>query len=71
MVDELLADIAYFERKAKEEKERMESFQEAAKPLIKWLNDNCHPHHTVIVTTTNAELNEGQLSFNTIEFLKD
>jgi hypothetical protein len=42
------------------------SFEEAAKPLIKWLAENVHPHHTVIVTSTNAEL-----SFPTDEFLKD
>ncbi|OKP31710.1 hypothetical protein BSQ40_00355 [Serratia fonticola] len=47
------------------------SFEEAAKPLIKWLAENVHPHHTVIVTSTNAELLEGSMSFPTDEFLKD
>ena len=47
------------------------TFEEAAKPLIKWLAENIHPHHTVIVTSTNADLLEGSMSFPTDEFLKD
>ena len=34
-------------------------FFEIARPMIKWLCDNCHPHVSVIVTPTNAELLEG------------
>jgi hypothetical protein len=48
------------------------SFEEAATPLIKWLNENgLHPHHTVIVTLTSAELLEGCLAHKTTEFIKD
>ncbi|MGE4944095.1 hypothetical protein [Yersinia enterocolitica] len=36
--------------------EKQISFEEASKPLIKWLAENVHPHHTVIVTSTGAEL---------------
>jgi hypothetical protein len=46
-------------------------FEEAAKPLIKWLAENVHPHHTAIVTSNSAELLEGSMSFPTNEFLKD
>ncbi|WP_019210831.1 hypothetical protein [Yersinia massiliensis] len=38
---------------------KLASFEEATKPLIKWLAENVHPHHTVIVTGTGAELNDG------------
>lgn len=38
--------------------EQQKSFEEAARPLIKWLCENVHPHHSVIVTPTNAELLE-------------
>jgi hypothetical protein len=31
-------------------------FEQAARPLIKWLNDNCHPHVTAIIEPTRAEL---------------
>lgn len=47
------------------------TFNEAAKPLIKWLAENVHPHHTAIVTSTRAELLEGQSVVNTEEYLKD
>ena len=46
-------------------------FCEVAKPLIKWLNDNCHPHCSIIITTTHAELLEGIAATETTEFLKD
>ena len=52
--------------------EQRRSFIEVAKPMIKWLNDNCHPHHTVVVTPTNAELLEGQCNTGQIlEYVKD
>ncbi|WP_223497871.1 hypothetical protein [Serratia sp. JSRIV001] len=58
-------DMAGKAAKAKAEAEKAKhdqhrnGFEEAAKPLIKWLAENVHPHHTVIVTSTNAELLEG------------
>ncbi|WP_419236610.1 hypothetical protein [Serratia fonticola] len=54
-----------------ENAQRQKGFEEAAKPLIKWLAENVHPHHTVIVTSNNAELLEGSMAFPTDEFLKD
>lgn len=50
---------------------KKQSFEEAARPLIKWLAENVHPHHSVIVTSTNAELLEGQQSVCTEEYLRD
>jgi hypothetical protein len=44
---------------------------EAAKPLIKWLNDNCHPHYEATVTTNSVELMEGIAGHKTDEFVKD
>lgn len=51
--------------------EERDSFEAAAKPLIKWLNDNGHPHCTVLVASTCAELVEGVANVHTEEFLKD
>lgn len=51
--------------------EQQKSFEEAAKPLIQWLNENWHPHACVFVTCTSAEVLEGQAIFNTDEFFKD
>jgi hypothetical protein len=44
---------------------------DAAKPLIKWLNDNCHPHCTAIVGPGDVELTEGICHEKTDEFIKD
>ena len=40
------------------EKQRLE-FETVARPVIKWLNDNCHPHVTVILTPGGVTLTEG------------
>lgn len=39
----------------------LDSFKEASKPLIEWLNENVHAHHVAIVTGSGAELLEGVL----------
>ncbi len=52
-------------------KEQIDAFEEAAKPLVKWLNDNCHPHVTVVVTPSGAELSEGVAFVPIKEFIKD
>lgn len=41
--------------------EQRKTFEEAARPLIKWICKNGHPHHTAIVTPTSAELLEGEI----------
>lgn len=51
--------------------QQQNEFLEAAKPLIKWLNDNCHPHCTAIVECGSAELVEGVARIPTDEFIKD
>lgn len=50
--------------------EKKVSFDDVAKPMIKWLAENTHPHHLVIVTSTHAELLEGQQVISTHEYLK-
>lgn len=46
------------------------SFEDAARPLIRWLAENAHPHHTAIVTGTRAELLEGQSVVATGAYMK-
>lgn len=53
------------------DKKNLEELLVAAEPLIKWLNENCHPHCNVVVTQTSATLNEDQLRATTFEFVKD
>ena len=43
-------------------KETKSDFDSVIRPVIKYLCENHHPHVTVIVTSTNAELLEGQKS---------
>lgn len=40
-------------------KEQIKEFEEAAKPLMEWLNRNCHPHVTVLLDGGQAEIVEG------------
>jgi hypothetical protein len=40
-------------------KEQIESFKQAAQPLMEWLEQNCHPHVTAIVDSHHAEVLEG------------
>lgn len=46
-------------------------FEEVVKPVIAWMNANCHPHTTIIVTHTYAEVLEGAKAFSTDEFFRD
>lgn len=52
-------------------KEQQKEYEKAARPLIKWLNDNCHPHVTVVVDCSHAELSEGIYSFRTENYWRD
>lgn len=47
-------------------------FDAVSRPLIKFLCKNCHPHVTVIVTPTNAELLEGECSTGEVlDYVRD
>jgi hypothetical protein len=60
MVDDIVSIIEY-----------PKTFEEAVEPLIKWMSENQHPHTTVIVTGTRAELVEGLQCHLTDEFIVD
>ena len=51
-------------------KEKQAEFADVVKPLIKWLNDNCHPHTTVIVESGSAQLVEGVCSVVVEDYIK-
>lgn len=46
-----------------------EEFELKSKALIKWLCENGHPHMTIIITPTSAELLEGSVAVCTKEFI--
>jgi len=59
-------------RQDKISQEQMQKeFEEAVEPAIKWLNENVHPHHTIIIEHVGAELLEGNMCHRTTEFLAD
>lgn len=51
--------------------EQQKAFESAAKPLMKYLAENHHPHTTIILTSTECEIVEGIQSIITNEFIKD
>ena len=52
--------------------EQLNEFGKVVRPLIKFLNDNCHPNVSVIVTPTDAKLLEDICSTGKImDYVKD
>jgi hypothetical protein len=54
-----------------EENSKIETFEDAVKPLMKWLCENTHPHTKAIVTGNLAELVGGVENVHTNEFIVD
>lgn len=54
-----------------EKQEKHTGFEDAVKPAIKWLAENCHPHMRIIIESNVAELLEGQKTLVTDEYLVD
>jgi hypothetical protein len=52
------------------EKQR-EEMLEAAKPLMKWLAENFHPHTMAVVHAARIELLEGIATNGTLEYVDD
>ncbi len=52
-------------------KEQRETFEEAARPLIKWLCENANPHASVEVRLESAELREGVCKIVVEDYIKD
>jgi hypothetical protein len=48
-----------------------QTFEQAVKPLMKWLCENTHPHTTAIVTGNLSELVEGIEMVKTDDFIVD
>ena len=51
------------------EQERRE-FEAVTRPVIEWLNKNCHPHVSVVIEPTRAELLEGVCSYPTHDYVR-
>jgi len=51
-------------------KEQQAEFEQIARKMIAFINENCHPHVTVVISTTHAELSEGVCAFYTEDYVK-
>ena len=51
--------------------EQKKEFEKLAREMMKWMNENCHPHMTVIIDNTSSQLVSGEVAFYTKEYLKD
>ena len=45
-------------------------FEELVRPLIQFINDKYHPHTTIVVTSTTAEILEGIEVISTNDYIK-
>lgn len=52
-------------------KEKMNELEKASEPLIKWLNENCHPHVQVNVDCGSAQLFEGVARVKNEKYIRD
>lgn len=52
------------------EQQRLE-FESITRPVIEWVNNNCHPHVTVIIDSTSSELSEGITVYTTKDYIRD
>lgn len=51
--------------------ELKKQFEEKARDLMKLLCEKGHPHMTIVITPTSAELLEGSIVIQTNEFVRD
>lgn len=51
--------------------QQQKEFEVKARPLIKWLNENCHPHVVAIVDPARAALTEGVYSIPIEDYIPD
>ena len=50
---------------------QQDEFNAAARPLIKWLCENCNPHSVVIVEPGAAELKDGVARIVVEDYIPD
>ena len=51
--------------------EKRQEFNQLVRPLVKWLNDTCHPHVEITITPSSASLKEGVCYTPINDFIKD
>lgn len=51
--------------------QQMNELERLSKPLLEWINDNCHPHCKIIIEPARIEVWEGIVSIPNEEYIKD
>lgn len=51
--------------------EKLAEFESVVRPVIKWLNENFHPHCKILITPIDAEILEGAVMVTTLDFTRD
>ena len=51
--------------------QQRKDFEMAARPLVAWLNENCHPHVVAIIEPDRASLSEGVCSTPITDYIRD
>lgn len=50
--------------------EQNRELKEKAEALMKWMAENLHPHHLLVIENTSFQLLEGVVSSHTQRFIK-
>ncbi len=51
--------------------QKLKELEELSRPLIKFINDNYHPHVKIIIDGTSSELVEGLMCCRTEDYIND
>lgn len=51
--------------------EETKTFEEIVRPVIEWIAKNKHPHMSIVIDGTHAELLEGVEAIYTEDYLQD
>jgi hypothetical protein len=52
-------------------REKARELEEIARPMIKWINDNCDPHATILIDCESVALSEGAVRVIVQDYIKD
>lgn len=65
------AGLNYWEHTSMMSDQQREEFEAVTRPVIEWLNKNCHPHVTAVIDTTHAQLSESIIAYATLDYVRD
>ena len=51
--------------------QQIEEFEAVTRPVIAWLNANCHPNATAVIENVRATLHESVCGYTTFEYVRD